>query len=63
VIPCRPKITTGDIVTHNVTPENLSGLDEKEKFYEGVVTPVDDHFEEFDPKEERAFVRFLFPHL
>jgi hypothetical protein len=52
-------MTTGDIVTHDVTPENLSGLDEKQKFSEGVVTPVDDQFEEIDPKEERAFVRFL----
>jgi hypothetical protein len=54
-------MTTGDIVTHNVTPENLSGHDEKEKFSEGVVTPIDDQFEEIDPKEERAFVRFLLP--
>jgi hypothetical protein len=56
-------MTTGDIVTHNVTPENLSSLEEKERFSEGVVTPVDDQFEEIDPKEERAFVRSLFPLL
>jgi hypothetical protein len=53
-------MTTGDIVTHNVTPENLSGFDEKQKLSEGVVTPVDDQFEEIDPKEERAFVRLFF---
>jgi hypothetical protein len=28
-----------------------------------VVTPIDDQFEEIDPKEERAFVRFLLPLL
>ena len=49
-------MTTQGIVTHNVTAGSLGSLDEKQKLSERVLSPVDDRFDEIDPKEERAFV-------
>ena len=57
-------MATQDITNDKIVTGNLRSLDEKQQLSDVVLNSVDDQVnDEFDPKEERAFVRFLTPLL